>query len=744
MDLPSSDDRAAILPSNNQDELCSFEDAATYSPVLFDPFARCTIEQIVLDSFEALGEQLGTSNNDDDNNGEESAIDGNQNDTGGDSNGMARIAIKELNDRIAQKFEQLTLDSALELLFRDNCIIQGAKMLKIDPDSRLRSVDPTTLEFHLPVDGFDEWKLQHEQSISTNFVTVRGEYVRGDEQFSEIRKKSMKQGCTFKIVALRQKSTGVDGISHFVYLVSYQYQHNHTLGSLTDLGTRQKSAAIKATIRHLILQGSTIQRVMQQLTMDYDKFTQILRGDGRKLSRDGFITYDDVYYEWHSITTKRMRKDDNAIISSIKWMETFEASGDFTYYNKDDQSLGLYFGFASKWQLEQLHKHGRVLCFDGTHNPFGLETHILVGWLKALQNKMRRLFSTAQCDYNFKPNAVITDQGNTEILAVKSAFPGVPIFYCAWHVLKVWEREAKSTLRNLDELSVALRNDKRAEVKADLRRILYTRNTDAALDLITAFREKWHAQQPLLTYLDKNYFGTSTPDENIRRRWMVCYRQEVTYCSIDTNNFIESWHNTLKSHFFKDYQQRRPDTVIYILAMMAVLHFQQKCIRSAVGVGRMTPAQKQELKQTEIAQQHLETRIDFSKTPCGHILHCSCPSFHLDPTCCKHIALVQVEIPQMSFLRIDQWEYESNFNPAMLEPDTTIVNDSNASMIRSDAIGYLIARLASLETLRDRTQAIPHDEKIHEHLQQVLSLYESAFPRSKDLQTNVKRQRQHF
>ncbi|KAI8599565.1 hypothetical protein EDD21DRAFT_307830, partial [Dissophora ornata] len=60
---------------------------------------------------------------------------------------------------------------------------------------------------------------------------------------------------------------------------------------------------------------------------------------------------------------------------------------------------------------------------------------------------------------------------------------------------------------------------------------------------------------------------------------MLCYRQDVYYASIDTNNYIESWHNTLKLHFFKDKHQRRADTVIYVLAMMAVPHFQAKCIR---------------------------------------------------------------------------------------------------------------------------------------------------------------------
>ncbi|KAG9063954.1 hypothetical protein KI688_004068 [Linnemannia hyalina] len=56
---------------------------------------------------------------------------------------------------------------------------------------------------------------------------------------------------------------------------------------------------------------------MQQLTMDYDKFTQILRGDGQRLSWNDFITYEDVYNEWHSIITKRMRKDSDVAVSCI-------------------------------------------------------------------------------------------------------------------------------------------------------------------------------------------------------------------------------------------------------------------------------------------------------------------------------------------------------------------------------------------------------------------------------------------
>lgn len=71
---------------------------------------------------------------------------------------------------------------------------------------------------------------------------------------------------------------------------------------------------------------------------------------------------------------------------------------------------------------------------------------------------MRQIFSTPDSEYEYKPNAVITDQGNTEILAVKAAFPETRILYCAWHVLRAWEREIRSKMTTMENLSTKERN----------------------------------------------------------------------------------------------------------------------------------------------------------------------------------------------------------------------------------------------------------------------------------------------
>ncbi|KAF8923070.1 hypothetical protein BGZ47_005075, partial [Haplosporangium gracile] len=114
-------------------------------------------------------------------------------------------------------------------------------------------------------------------------------------------------------------------------------------------------------------------------------------------------------------------------------------------------------------------------------------------------------------------------------------------------------------------------------------------------------------------------------------------------------------------------------------------------MRSIVNVGRMNPSQASELRLTELATDHVKTResrgyigaclkqtsdvtlfvesftnpdagydvkIDFSKTPTGHIIECSCKYFHNNRSCCKHIALAQVELPPITFFRADFWEHQ--------------------------------------------------------------------------------------
>ena len=292
----------------------------------------------------------------------------------------------------------MVLNKMRGILLYDNHIRDAAMHFKTDPESRFLRLDNDEAEFYIIPEHFEAWREGHQRSISTNFVLRKNyKYNDPDNQYRlafdcqcagkkvvykdrvkggksgkpRVTREGIRTECPSRLAALFQPITMADGTRKPACIVRYRYQHNHTIGDITDLGTRQKSAAIKATIRHLIEQGSTIHRVMQQLTMDHDKFMQITRGNGQQLSRDDFVTYDDVYNIWHKIITMKMRKDLDPVLSAIKWMEQFKSENAFTFYDQDDKTSGLYYGFASTWQLQQLKSHGSAICFDGTHNVFG-------------------------------------------------------------------------------------------------------------------------------------------------------------------------------------------------------------------------------------------------------------------------------------------------------------------------------------------------------------------------------------
>ncbi|KAI9345424.1 hypothetical protein BD770DRAFT_328643, partial [Pilaira anomala] len=46
--------------------------------------------------------------------------------------------------------------------------------------------------------------------------------------------------------------------------------------------------------------------------------------------------------------------------------------------------------------------------------------------------------------------------------------------------------------------------------------------------------------------------------------WVSCY-QPTVYTSMETNNYVESWHNQLKTTCLKRKPNRRVDGLIYVL-----------------------------------------------------------------------------------------------------------------------------------------------------------------------------------
>ncbi|KAF9982827.1 hypothetical protein BGZ75_005695 [Mortierella antarctica] len=314
------------------------------------------------------------------------------------------------------------------------------------------------------------------------------------------------------------------------YHITNIYWHNHELAR--DITVVQYlSAPAKGRIENLLRNGSCLREVLQRLQGGTDHFVKLGK---TRVFRNDIITYEDVYKEvYYRMMIIETRKDEDPEVSAQMWLEELAAEGYFTCFQK-----GVYYGFSSPWQLEQLKKNGDTFCFDGTYKVYGRDNFRI----------------------SYTPKVVVTDQGSVEILAIRSAFSPVRIHYCAWHVLRAWERKWTNALLGVEGSAFPAddRKSAKARVRTELRRIMYESQLDKATALIEKFRLDHVERTDLAKHLEEGYFS-----ENQEQRWMLCYRQGLYGIAIDTNNYVESWHSSLKTHFFKDHRKQRLDSVIY-------------------------------------------------------------------------------------------------------------------------------------------------------------------------------------
>ncbi|KAF9365725.1 hypothetical protein BGX34_008590 [Mortierella sp. NVP85] len=106
-----------------------------------------------------------------------------------------------------------------------------------------------------------------------------------------------------------------------------------------------------------------------------------------------------------------------------------------------------------------------------------------------------------------------------------------------------------------------------------------------------------------MEYFEKQYFRHG------KTNWMLSERQGTYYGQINTNNFVEAWHRTLKVKFFEQQPQKRVDRVIYILSQLVVPYFQKKDIETELGIGRLSKKQKTVWIAHDKASQHILRKI---------------------------------------------------------------------------------------------------------------------------------------
>lgn len=228
-----------------------------------------------------------------------------------------------------------------------------------------------------------------------------------------------------------------------------------------------------------------------------------------------------------------------------------------------------------------------------------------------------------------------------------------------------------------------LRFTSRAQILKDLRAIMYEPDRIRAHAAIQQFRTEFSHLTKMMGYLNTYYFAEG------KTNWMLCERQGIYHAQINTNNYIESWHRTLKVRFFRQKRAKRVDRAIYVLSQQTAPFFFRKTVESSVGVGRVSKKQKRVWAAHDRAFEHLvlkresgysgslvkpvstdsstlevqsfsdpATWYKISTEPGDGTLpaftECSCMDFKTRRQVCKHIALSMLELPGCEFREVTE------------------------------------------------------------------------------------------
>ena len=146
-------------------------------------------------------------------------------------------------------------------------------------------------------------------------------------------------------------------------------------------------------------------------------------------------------------------------------------------------------------------------------------------------------------------NAVMTDDDLAVTEALKVVFnKNIRHLLSIWHVLKSWMRKL-----NQDVNEETLRQ----EMYQRLCTLLHEKDENTFLELALQFTRLYSQNSSFVNYFKEHYIPRP-------QKWAMCYRN-FPHANIDTNIYIESFHNKLKTYYMEKKPSKRIDDLMDLL-----------------------------------------------------------------------------------------------------------------------------------------------------------------------------------
>ena len=132
-----------------------------------------------------------------------------------------------------------------------------------------------------------------------------------------------------------------------------------------------------------------------------------------------------------------------------------------------------------------------------------------------------------------EPNVWMGDKDSAQMNAIQKVYPNSLYWLCVWHVQQGFNRTGRSKCRN------RLEADNTMEL---LTRMMYTRSEQTCKDIEKKLSRGRNKQ--LREYLQAEWF-----QEDEKKKWCMCYRNDIYTNNTHTNNIVESMNSLTKNSF---------------------------------------------------------------------------------------------------------------------------------------------------------------------------------------------------
>ena len=155
---------------------------------------------------------------------------------------------------------------------------------------------------------------------------------------------------------------------------------------------------------------------------------------------------------------------------------------------------------------------------------------------------------TPPCNINV--NALMTDDDNVGWNSFSMVIGPTPHFLCKWHLHRAWSRKLRKLFPGNSTLQ--------AKFYQLLVVLMEEKNSNTFQNQLHQLTAKYSMMYPdLFEYLETYYF-------NRTEKWAMCYRN-FPHAETDTNMFLESYHNRLKTFYMKRKKNKRIDDLLNLL-----------------------------------------------------------------------------------------------------------------------------------------------------------------------------------